>query len=207
MNVRASYDAAAHAYAERLADELDQKPLDRHLLNRFAEAVQGEGIVADLGCGPGHVAAYLHDRNVEAVGFDLSAGMVREAGRLYPEIDFRVGDFAALDLGDASLAGAVAFYAIVHLEPSELRPILAEWRRVVTPGGAVLIAFHVGHETVHVEDLWGAPVSLNFRFHATGEVAEALEAAGFAVTERVEREPYEDVEYASRRCYLFARAV
>lgn len=207
MNVRASYDAAARAYAEHLADELERKPLDRHLLNRFAEAVQGQGVVADLGCGPGHVAAYLRDRNVEAVGFDLSPGMVREAARLHRGIDFRVGDFAALDLRDASLAGAVAFYAIVHLDPSELGPVLAEWRRVVAPGGAVLVAFHVGGETVHVGDLWGTPVSLDFRFHAPDAVAGALEVAGFAVTERVERAPYEEVEYASRRCYLFARAV
>lgn len=207
MNVRVSYDAAARVYAERLADELDHKPLDRHLLNRFAEAVQGQGIVADLGCGPGHVAAYLHGRNVATIGFDLSPGMVREAARLHPRIDFRVGDFAALDLPDARLAGAVAFYAIVHLDPSELGQVLAEWRRVVVPGGPILIAFHVGNETVHVDDLWGAPVSLDFRFHAPDEVVEAFEAAGFAVTERVEREPYEGMEYPSRRSYLFARGV
>ena len=52
MDTRASYDSAAKAYAEHLADELAHKPLDRHLLNRFAEETRGRGLVADFGCGP-----------------------------------------------------------------------------------------------------------------------------------------------------------
>ena len=64
MDVRQSYDSAARAYAEHLASELDRKPLDRHLLNRFAEATSGAGLVADLGCGPGHVAGYLSRQSV-----------------------------------------------------------------------------------------------------------------------------------------------
>ena len=51
--VRESYDELAATYTERLFAELAGKPLDRHLLNRFAEDVRGRGLVADLGCGPG----------------------------------------------------------------------------------------------------------------------------------------------------------
>ena len=207
MNIRASYDAAARAYADHIADELVQKPLDRHLLDRFAEATRDRGVSADLGCGPGHVAAYLHGRGITVVGFDLSPGMVSEAGRLYPDLSFRIGDFATLDLPDAALAGAVAFYAIVHLDQSELELVFTEWRRVLALGGALLIAFHVGDETVREDDMWGVPVALDFRFHKPDAVIGALEAAGFRVTEQAEREPYEGVEVASRRCYLFAQAV
>ena len=207
MNVRISYDAAAQAYAEHLAGELDHKPLDRHLLNRFAEEVHGQGTVADLGCGPGHIAAYLQEQGTDMVGIDISTEMVREANRAHPDLKFCVGDFSALDLPQAALAGAVAFYAIVHLDPSELESVMAEWRRVIALGGLVLVAFHVGTETVQIDELWGIPVSLDFRFHRPSEVEKALEAAGFAVRERCEREPYEGVEYASRRCYVFARAI
>lgn len=76
MDVRESYDSAARAYAEHLADELSGKPLDRHLLNRFAEATRGRGLVADLGCGPGHIARYLHEQGVTVAGIDLSPQMV-----------------------------------------------------------------------------------------------------------------------------------
>lgn len=118
MDVRASYDAAAAAYAEHLFSELEQKPLDRHLLNRFAEAMRGRGLVADLGCGPGHVAKYLHDQGVAISGIDLSPGMVRCAMLLCPGLAFRVGDMRALDLPAESLAGVVAFYSIVHFTPA-----------------------------------------------------------------------------------------
>jgi len=207
MDVRESYDSAADAYASHLAAELDRKPLDRHLLNRFAEAVRGGGLVADLGCGPGHVAKYLQDHGVSVFGIDLSSEMIRCATSLNPGIEFKVGDMRALDVPAASLAGVVAFYAIVHFTAAELGAVLAEMRRVLIPGGLALLAFHVGEQVVHVEDLFGAPVSLDFVFHSTPVVIETLSAAGFAVIEWTEREPYEGMEYQSRRCYLLARAV
>ncbi|MFP5288538.1 MAG: class I SAM-dependent methyltransferase [Thermoanaerobaculia bacterium] len=206
MDVRGSYDSAAEAYAEHLATELVHKPLDRHLLHRFAEEVRGRGLVADLGCGPGHVARCLHEQGVTVVGIDLSPGMVRVATDLHPGIEFRVGDMTRLDLPDASLAGVVAFYSIVHFGPAELGAVFQEIRRVLRPGGLALISFHIGDEVVHVDDLFGSPVSLDFRFHVPGVVIEALRSAQLAVIEHVEREPYDGVEYPSRRCYLLAKA-
>src|SRR5436309_2793798 len=90
--LRASYDAVAAAYVEHIYAELAQKPLDRHLLNRFAEEVRERGTVGDLGCGPGHVARYLHDQGVRMLGVDISPEMVRWATQLNPDIAFRVGD-------------------------------------------------------------------------------------------------------------------
>lgn len=207
MDIKESYDSAATAYAEHLFSELAQKPLDRHFLNRFAEEVGGRGLVADLGCGPGHVAKVLHEQGANVCGVDLSPEMVRCAAELCPGLEFRVGDMRALDFADGSLAGIVAFYSIVHFEPPELDPVMRECRRVLTHGGLMLLAFHVGDETVHVDDLWGRPVSLDFRFHQPNDVKSTLQSARFRVTESTEREPYEGVEYPSRRCYLLARAV
>jgi SAM-dependent methyltransferase len=205
MDVRDSYDSAAKAYAEHLATELVHKPLDRHLLNRFAEEARGRGLVADLGCGPGHVARYLQEQGVTVAGIDLSPEMVRVATGLHPGLELRVGDMNRLDLPDASLAGIVAFYAIVHFRPAELSTVFQEVHRVLMPGGLALLSFHVGDEVVHVDDLFGSPVSLDFRFHIPSAVIEALRCAQLAVIEHVEREPYEGVEYPSRRCYLLAR--
>src|SRR5262245_9041671 len=207
MDVRDSYDSAAAAYAQHLASELAHKPLDRHLLNRFAEEMRGRGLVADIGCGPGHVARYLHDRGVTIVGIDLSPAMIECASQLNPEMDFRVGDMRSLDLPAGSLAGIVAFYAIVHAEPHELAIIMRHLRQVLAPGGLALVSFHIGNEVVHVDDLFGAPVNLDFRFHIPADVIAAMRGAQLAVVEHVEREPYEGAEYRSRRCYLLSRAV
>jgi SAM-dependent methyltransferase len=205
MNVRQSYDSAARAYAEHLADELVRKPLDRHLLNRFAEETRGRGPVADLGCGPGHVARYLSEQGVTIVGTDLSPAMVEVATELHPGLEFRVDDMTRPGFADASLAGVVSFYSIVHFEPAELGEVFRQMRRVLAPGGLALLAFHIGDQVVHVDDLFGAPVSLDFRFHDPGKVVEALRLADLPVIEQVEREPYAGAEYPSRRCYLLAR--
>jgi SAM-dependent methyltransferase len=177
------------------------------LLNRFAEAARGRGWVADLGCGPGHVSKYLREQGVSVIGVDLSAEMIKVAGNLSPGIDFRVGDMRRLDFDDASLAGVVAFYSIVHFDSEELDVVFREVRRVLRQDGLALISFHIGDDVVHVDDLFGAPVSLDFRFHVPSVVIEALRCAQLAVIEHVEREPYEGAEYPSRRCYLLARAV
>jgi ubiquinone/menaquinone biosynthesis C-methylase UbiE len=205
-DVRTSYDSAATAYAEHLFNELDQKPVDRHILDRFAESLSGAGLVADLGCGPGHIAKYLHERGVSIVGVDLSPEMVRSAAERVPGVEFRTGDMHKLDLPDASLAGIVAFYSIVHFEPEELEQIFRECRRVLADDGLMLLAFHIGDETVHLDEMWGKPVNLDFCFHQPDDVIASLNLANLIVTESVEREPYEDAEYPSRRCYLLATA-
>jgi len=207
MSMRDSYDSVARVYAAHLASELSGKPLDRHLLNRFAEEMRGRGLVADLGCGPGHVARYLHQQGVTMVGIDLSPQMIEEARRLNPELEFRVGDMRTLDLSTESLTGVVAFYSIVHFERDELRAVMAELRRAMALGGLALIAFHMGHDVVHVDELFGAPVNLDFRFHPPADVVAALRLARLVVIEHVDREPYDGAEYPSRRCYLLARAV
>jgi SAM-dependent methyltransferase/ribosomal protein S18 acetylase RimI-like enzyme len=204
--IRASYDEIAATYTERIFTELAGKPLDRHLLNRFAEDVRGRGLVADLGCGPGHVARYLHEQGVRMLGVDLSPRMIDWARTRSPEIEFRVGDMRALDLPDGALAGIVAFYSLIHIAEKEMGPTLRELRRVLTPGGLLLVAFHIGEETVHRDELWGHAVSLDFRFLMPSPIVAHLVESGFLVMERVDREPYPEVEHRSRRCYLLARS-
>lgn len=207
MDIRESYDSAAAAYAEHLSDELTHKPLDRHLLNRFAEDTRDRGPVADLGCGPGQVAAYLRQQGVRVVGIDLSVQMVAAAQTLNPDIRFSVGDMRRLSMSDASLSGVVLFYAIVHFDATELASVFREARRVLMDGGLALVAFHAGDYVVHRDELFGAPVSLDFRAHVPEKVCDVLRSAGFVVIEEIDREPYEGVEFPSRRCYLLARAV
>jgi SAM-dependent methyltransferase len=203
--LRNGYRTIAAAYASHLARELDGKPLDRALLDVLAEMTREKGLVLDAGCGPGQIAAWLAARGAEVEGIDLSPEMIAEATRLHPALRFRVGDLFALPYADEQLAGAAAFYAIVHLPTDELLAPLRELHRVVRPGGVVLIAFHAGREHKHVDELWGCRTALDFVYHPPDQVAAQLDAAGFTITARLEREPYPDAEYPSRRCYLFAQ--
>jgi 2-polyprenyl-3-methyl-5-hydroxy-6-metoxy-1,4-benzoquinol methylase len=71
-NTLISYNRLADEYVRRIYGELEHKPLDRQLLDRFAVRVKGTGSVCDLGCGPGHVARYLHEHGAHVYGIDLS---------------------------------------------------------------------------------------------------------------------------------------
>lgn len=199
-----SYTKIAHAYAENIFDELKDKPLDRALLNRFAEAVQPLGIAVDLGCGPGQVARYLHERGVNVIGVDLSPGMVALAKELTPAVDFFEGNMLALDFPNETWGGAAAFYSIVHMPREQMVAALSEIRRVLVPGGVLLLAFHRGQEVVHREEMWDVPVNLDFLFFERAEVEGYLRAAGFAIREVSEREPYPKVEHPSQRVYVYA---
>jgi ubiquinone/menaquinone biosynthesis C-methylase UbiE len=205
-SIRESYDRIADEYARRISDELQHKPLDRELLNRFAAEVAGRGEVCDMGCGPGHVARYLHDAGTTVFGLDLSPRMLEEARQLSPDISFRQGNMLALDLSDATLAGIAAFYAIVNIPTESLSLVFREMQRVLQPGGLVLLAFHTGDEVLHEDELWGRPISMDFFLLQPSAIRQHLEAAGLAVEEIIEREPYSpEVEYQSRRAYIFAR--
>jgi SAM-dependent methyltransferase len=200
-----SYSQLADEYATRIYNELAHKPLDQELLKRFAEQTRGSGPVCDMGCGPGQVARYLHDLGVEVVGMDIAPGMIEKARTLNPDIEFRQGNMRALDVEDNAWGGIAAFYSVIHIPRDQVVDALREMKRVLRPGGVLLLTFHIGDETVHREELWGVPVSIDFLFFQPEEMRGYIEEAGFEVEEMIEREPYPDVEYPSRRAYIFAR--
>jgi SAM-dependent methyltransferase len=204
-DTRASYDRAADEYVRRIYDELQHKPVDRQLLDRFAAGVRNAGLACDMGCGPGHVARYLHERGVQVCGIDLSPAMVERARRLNPGIDFQQGDMLALDAKDDAFAGIVAFYSLIHIPRGDVVRALRELRRVLRPGGVLLLAVHIGDEVVHLDEWWGQLVSVDFWFFRSEELAGYLRSAGFDVEDVVERDAYAEVEHQSRRAYVFAR--
>lgn len=202
--VRRSYDAVAEEYAAGFRNELAGKPLDRALLACLAEQADDGAPIADLGCGPGHVAAWLAGHGVSTVGIDLSPGMIAVGRREYPAVEFREGDLLELPAADGEFAAAVALYSIIHLRPGELGPAFDEIHRVLRSGALFLVAFHVGSEVRHLAEWWGHAVDVDFRFFQPPDIAEAIERAGFRIEMRLERLSYPG-EVETRRAYLLAR--
>ena len=111
----------------------------------------------------------------------------------------------SLHLPDGALAGIAAFYAIVNIPKESLPVVFGEMHRVLQPGGLLLLAFHSGDEILHPAELWGRPITMDFFLFEPTVIRQYLESAGFVVEETIERGPYPEVEYPSRRAYLFAR--
>ncbi|NEN06382.1 class I SAM-dependent methyltransferase [Diaminobutyricibacter tongyongensis] len=190
-SIRTAYDTVAVDYAELLRDELTVKPWDRGMLATFAELVSadGPGPVADLGCGPGRITAHLHDLGLDAFGIDLSPGMIDVARAAHPAFRFDVGTMTDLAIPDASLAGAVAWYSIIHSPPEQLPVVFAEFERVLAPGGRLLLAFQVGDEHRHMDAGYGHSISLDAWRLSPDAVALLLEDAGLQVDARLVRQP------------------
>lgn len=202
--MRVSYDTIAAEYANRIYPELKNKPFDRQLLDRFADDVRGSGPVCDIGCGPAHIACYLFDRGVNVFGLDLSAGMLNQAKRLNPQIDFLQGSMLALGLGSDTLGGIAAFYSIIHVDREQVVAALSEMRRVLKRKGSLLLAFHLGEDVIHMTDFHDHPVDFEATLFRIAEMTGYAKAAGLNLQQAVERDPYPEVEYQSRRGYILA---
>lgn len=146
QNTLDGYDAVASEYAEKFKDEMNDKPFDRDCLNRLAREVRDLGPICDMGCGPGQIARYLYSQGVKTLGVDLSPKMVSEAGRLNPETHFHQGNMLALPDLDSSWGGIAAFYCIIHIPRAQVVDALREMKRVLKPGGVLLVTFHIGTE-------------------------------------------------------------
>jgi ubiquinone/menaquinone biosynthesis C-methylase UbiE len=157
-----SYDTVAASYADQVRDLLSQTPYERAVLTLFRDLVQaaGGGRVADVGCGPGRIAAYLGELGLDVSGIDLSPEMISIARRDHPSLRFEVGSMTELDLPDASMAGLVAWYSLIHVPDDEIGSVFTHFRRVLRPGGLLLLGFHVGDESRLLTQGYG-PMPLN----------------------------------------------
>lgn len=189
--IRDAYDAIAELYAQLFLGDLAADASALHWLAAFARlAAVHEGIVADLGCGPGHVVDHLCELGLPAVGYDLSPGQIAEAHAAFPQRQFHVGDLTDLEFGDSSLGGIVSRYSLIHLLPSRLGSVFEEWKRVLEPGAPVLVSFFGSASAeVHGTPFDHKVVTAYELFPAS--VAYELTGAGFTTSEIDARPPPE----------------
>ena len=205
--VRSTYTTVAATYAEQLGDELEQLPFERWLLSRVA--YEAPGPVADVGCGTGHVTAWLVDEGYEATGFDLTPAMIEQAQAHYPEVTFEVADLRRLlKPRTADGWGAVlALYSLIHLAPSELRGAIDALARTLQPGGSLVLGLHAGPDLRRLETWWEHDgLDLDFVLHDPEHVLAQVEAAGLTDVEWYLRGPIASRAETTRRLYVVARA-
>ena len=198
------YDIVAKEYAKAFSGEHEKKPKDREMLRRFAQEIGDRRPVWDFGCGPGQTTQYLNDLGIEISGLDLSEKILEQARALHRAIHFQKGNILELEFENNSIAGVVAFYTIVHFTEQQVETACREVFRVLQPGGLLLLAFHVGEETIHIEEFLGKKADIDFMFFTADFISTCLNESGFEKIEIIEREPYPGVEYESRRAYVFA---
>ncbi|WP_326695460.1 methyltransferase domain-containing protein [Streptomyces sp. NBC_01267] len=203
---REAYDAAALTYAQLFRDTLRDSPLDRGILGAFAEFVRasGNGRVADLGCGPGHITAHLAELGLTTFGVDTSSAMVELARQAYPGLRFDLGSMAALDIADGVLGGVLSRWSIIHTPPQELPAILAEFHRVLAPGGHLLIGFSASAGPSHPTQVFDHAVAPAYRW-SPDHLTAMLRKSGLAEVARLVREPQPTDRRQFQEIQLLAR--
>ncbi|MBG7704729.1 methyltransferase domain-containing protein [Streptomyces sp. MC1] len=185
-DTRASYDTVAASYADQVRNLLDETPVERAVLELFADLVssRGGGCVADVGCGPGRITAHLRHLGVDAFGIDLSSGMIEMARRDHPGLRFELGSMTDLNLSDGSIAGLVAWYSLIHIPDTQIGTVFKHFHRVLQPGGPLLLSFHVGDTSkVKTEGYGGHPMKVTVHRRQHSQMIGWLNEAGFTVDE------------------------
>lgn len=203
-DTQVSYDTVAASYADLLRDALVDDPWQLAILALYADLVRagGGGPVADVGCGPGRLTAHLRGLGADAFGIDLSPGMIDIARRDHPGLRFEVGSMTDLQLGDASVAGLIAWFSLIHVPDDEIPTVLAHFHRVLRPGGVLLVGFHAGDgRRLKTEGYGGHPMNVYVHRRPPDRVADWLRAGGFTVEAQLQHWPDENTQGA----FLFVR--
>jgi len=203
-DTRTSYDTVAASYADQVRGAVSAHQYLRAAAVMLAESVRaaGGGPVADIGCGPGHVTAYLHTLGLDAFGVDLSPGMVELARREHLGLRFEVGSMTSLGLPDAAVTGLLAWQSLIHVPDEQVPTAFAQFHRVLRPGGPLQLLFHVGHGShLKTDGYGGHPMKVHVHRRQPDQVASWLHAAGFDVDAEMVLSPRETASQA----FLFAR--
>jgi ubiquinone/menaquinone biosynthesis C-methylase UbiE len=200
---------AALRYVQFVGTEISsatEVPMDRSLLVAFIELIKRGtvGRIADVGCGPGRVAAFIAERGLDVVGVDVSQAMLAVARTAHPHIKFEEGQVDALPIETGVLAGAVCWYSIIYTPADRLTKAFGELTRVLIPGGYLLLAFQAGSgESVHRGEALGTHLPLTSYRHSVQEVAGCLEDTGCKIYATVLRAPELEHETTSQG-FVFA---
>jgi SAM-dependent methyltransferase len=225
------YDSFAEAYSAETEANFINAYYARPAILDLAGDVAGRRIL-DAGCGSGPVMAALRDRGAIVTGFDKSAGMLDLARRrLGDDADLQVADLGSpLPFPDGTFDDAIASLVLHYLE--DWGPALAELRRVLKPGGRLIVSVDHPFAVTLRNREWGreadyfATTNLTAEWTAGGQTAllsfwdrplhamtDAFTTAGFRITVISEPAPAADTpsellpdDIADRRrflCFLF----
>ncbi|GIE35644.1 hypothetical protein Ait01nite_086890 [Actinoplanes italicus] len=96
------------------------------------------GIAVDAACGTGRHSGWLAGRGHRVIGVDASPDMLARARNRVPDGDFREGPLEALPVPDEHADVVVCALALSHV--ADLKPVFAEFARVLRPGGHLVVS-------------------------------------------------------------------
>jgi SAM-dependent methyltransferase len=167
-------------YRERMREGRGTNPLKNQVeVDLCARYAKGPDVL-DVGIGTGRASLPLARAGYQVTGVDSSQAMLDETRGLAgaTPIRLKTGDVAKLDFGDASFDTVLSLNVLVHFP--HWREVLAEWKRVVRPGGRLVFDIHSQDHEDAARAAKRLPPILereHMDFHSRMRVAELADAA------------------------------
>ena len=181
--VKEGYNAIANRYlAERTRDSEDVR-----LLNDFMERLPVSAIVLDAGCGAGIPISQKLSERFQVKGVDFSEAQIELAKKNVPNATFLCEDMAKLDFPENTFDGITSYYAIIHIPREEHQALLANFHRVLKPGGIALLCLGAEHSVEDIDENYlGA--RMYWSHYDTETYLKMLDECGFSIlwSKRVE---------------------
>ncbi|EFK54904.1 class I SAM-dependent methyltransferase [Corynebacterium genitalium ATCC 33030] len=190
-----AYSDVAGRYIDQLGsiDSVDEA--DRLFI---AEGFKGvTNSILDVGCGPGHLTAYLNSLGHQAAGIDLVPQFVNHARRAYPGIEYSVIDIESFEGDVESAGGVLAWYSLIHMTPEDMLTTLETLSRILVPEGVLVYGgFLADSRKLFAHKVFPATA------YSEDDITSLIEYAGFRVS-RVETRP----ATAQKRAHIAVTAV
>ncbi len=187
---RTAYNLAAGKYHELFHNEMQQKPFDHELLDRFAAHFNPSSRIVDAGCGPsGQIGRYLFDKGLKVQGIDIAEKCIEIAAGWNPGMNFQVMDMGCAAYRDCSIDGIISYYAIVHTPKNYLDRIFGEYRRILRKGGKLLVTVKDGEKDHYQREFLGFPPRIYFSCFSEEEICELFSRNAFKILYFKSRDP------------------
>jgi len=185
--VQRHYDEVAEVYDRHYATDRGRIYYD-HVCDLVLDDLPRGGLLLDLGCGTGLFMVRYCASGGDAVGLDISRGMIARARQRCPACTVSVGTAEQLPFRDATFDAVASILAFSYLQRPEA--MLAESFRVLKPGGTIAVCtlgrnlltalvpviYRVG-EKVRARRVGMA--DFGEHYYRTGEIAALFASIGF----------------------------
>ncbi|WP_087751484.1 class I SAM-dependent methyltransferase [Paraburkholderia caledonica] len=134
-----AYDNYSASFAKEWEDQPPAGDLYTLIRKHFRP-----GRTADIGCGSGRDAAWLVENGFPAVGFEPSTGLLEEARRRHPNVQFRVAALPELEgIAEASFQNVLCETVLMHLEAELIVPSVRKLLSITERGGTLYLGWRV----------------------------------------------------------------
>ena len=206
---RAVYEATVPDYVRLIGTTISsvtETVADRRLLLDLIRGAAGARPIADLGSGPGRVAALCQQEGRQAVAVDMTLAMLQQGRSTHGDVGFVAAYLSALPFAPHTFGAAVLWYSIIHTAPAQLEGVFVEVHRIVAPDSRVLVAFQAGGGELHERaDAYGTGITATSWRHDAALVRTVLSSSGFEACELIVREP-ELPHESAEQAFLLASA-